>query len=90
MATAAWLALSTGVFVVYHPISARLWYAPGRRLFSDPAFLFQCALLGLACGLAYLLSGSLWWAVLIHWLAVLLWLEPLGGRRLLAAGPPLS
>ncbi|MEB3331826.1 MAG: CPBP family glutamic-type intramembrane protease [Synechococcaceae cyanobacterium] len=76
----AWLALSTGLFVFYHPISARLWYAPGRALFDDPRFLGQCTLLGLACALAYGLSASLWWAVLIHWLAVLVWLEPLQGR----------
>ena len=90
-AMGAWLALSTGLFVLYHPISARLWYPPGRILFDDPRFLGQCTLLGLACGLAYSLSASLWWAVLIHWLAVLVWLEPLQGRLLLSAAvnPPL-
>lgn len=79
-ATLAWIALSTGLFVLYHPLAARLWYPQGRTLFADPRFLVQCTLLGLACGLAYVLSGSLWGAVLLHWLAVLLWLEPLQGR----------
>ena len=79
-ATLAWIALSTGLFVLYHPLAARLWYPQARTLFADPRFLVQCTLLSLACGLAYALSGSLWWAVLLHWLAVLLWLEPLQGR----------
>ncbi|MEB3264500.1 MAG: CPBP family glutamic-type intramembrane protease [Synechococcus sp.] len=85
-----WSALSVGAFVLYHPLAARLWYAPGRRLFRDRRFLLQCTLLGLACVVAYQATGSLWAAVLIHWLAVLLWLEPLGGRRWLETGtaPP--
>jgi len=80
-ASLAWIALSVGLFVLYHPLAARLWYPQGRQLFRDPRFLLQCSWLGLACALAYSLSGSLWWAVLIHWLAVLIWLEPLQGRQ---------
>jgi predicted Abi (CAAX) family protease len=86
IATAPWIALSTGLFVLYHPLAARLWYPQGRQVFNDPRFLLQCTLLGLACALAYGLSGSLWWAVLIHWLAVVIWLEPLQGRRGFLAG----
>ncbi len=87
--TLPWIALSIGLFVLYHPLAARLWYPQGRALFRDPRFLLQCSLLGLACALAYDLSGSLWWPVLIHWLAVVLWLEPLQGRRgLLPATSP--
>lgn len=81
----AWMALSVGVFVLYHPVAARLWYRPGRILFDDPRFLQQCTLLGLACCLAYGLTGSIWWPVLIHWLAVVVWLEPLQGRFALGA-----
>ena len=83
LALLPWIALSTGLFVLYHPLAGRLWYRQGRRLFDDPRFLLQCTLLGLACALAYSATGSLWWAVLLHWLAVLLWLEPLQGRLLL-------
>ncbi len=89
----AWSAGSVGAFVLYHPLAARLWYPPGRRLFRDRRFLLQCTLLGLACVVAYQATGSLWAAVLVHWLAVLIWLEPLGGRRWLEAGtapPPLA
>lgn len=84
IATAPWIALSTGLFVLYHPLAARLWYPQGRQVFNDPRFLLQCTLLALTCALTYGLSGSLWWAVLIHWLAVVTWLEPLQGRRGLA------
>lgn len=80
-ATAAWLALSVGLFVLYHPLAARLWYPQARQLFDRPVFLEQCSLLGLACGLVFASTGALWTAVLIHWLAVLSWLEPLQGRQ---------
>jgi predicted Abi (CAAX) family protease len=78
---AAWGALSVGLFVLYHPIAARFWYPRGRVLFRDPRFLSQCTLLGVACVLEYSLTGSLWSAAGLHWIAVLVWLEPLGGRR---------
>jgi predicted Abi (CAAX) family protease len=78
-----WIALSVGLFVLYHPLASRLWYRQARALFDDPRFLVQCTLLGLACALVYVVTGSLWPPVLIHWLAVLVWLEPLQGRRLL-------
>jgi predicted Abi (CAAX) family protease len=34
----------------------------------------------------YQLSGSIWPAVGLHWLAVVVWLERLGGQQKLAAG----
>jgi predicted Abi (CAAX) family protease len=77
----AWIALSLGLFVLYHPVAARLWYPQARQLFDDPAFLLQGTLLGVACSLAFVATGSLWPPVLIHWLAVLIWLEPLRGRE---------
>jgi len=80
----AWIALSTGLFVLYHPLAARLWYRRARPVFDDPRFLVQCTLLGLACALVYVVTGSLWPPVLIHWLAVLVWLEPLQGQLRLA------
>jgi predicted Abi (CAAX) family protease len=76
----AWIALSVGLFVLYHPLAARLWYPSARAVFTDPRFLVQCGILGLACAVVYVVTGSLWPPVLIHWLAVLVWLEPLQGR----------
>jgi predicted Abi (CAAX) family protease len=55
-------------------------------LFRRVDFLGHCAWLGLICGLAYLATGSLASAVLIHWATVVAWLEGLGGRSLLGRG----
>jgi predicted Abi (CAAX) family protease len=83
----AWMLLSLGLFVLYHPFAARLWYPQARALFNDPRFLVQATLLGVACSLAYVLTGSLWTPVLIHWLAVVIWLEPFRGRQRLGLAP---
>jgi predicted Abi (CAAX) family protease len=36
------------------------------------------------CTIAYLSTGSIWAAVLIHWIVVVVWLKFLGGDRRLA------
>ena len=82
----AWGALSVGLFVAWHPLAGRLWYPQGRRLFDDCRFLLLATLLGMACVIAYLATGSIWPPVLIHWLVVLTWLELLGGRWQLGQG----
>jgi predicted Abi (CAAX) family protease len=83
----AWSALGIGLFVLYHPLAGRLWYRRAERVFHDPRFLLQTALLGVAATVLYQVSGSLWPAVLLHAVAVLVWLERLGGRQHLAVGP---
>lgn len=83
----AWMLLSLGLFVLYHPLAARLWYPQARALFNDPRFLVQATLLGVACSLAYGLTGSLWTPLLIHWLVVVIWLEPFRGRERLGLAP---
>lgn len=87
---AAWGALSLGLFVLYHPVAARCWYPPGRGVFRDGRFLAQCALLGGACVLIYGVTGSLWPPVLLHGLAVTLWLWGLGGRARMQEQPQPS
>ncbi len=67
LAMAPWLALSVGLFVAWHARRSRA--------------LGQVGLLGFACGLVVLVSGSLWPAVLLHWLAVLIGGEGLGAER---------
>lgn len=79
-----WFALALGLFVLYHPLAAISWYPAGRPLFLRGPFLLQCSWLGLLCGLLYLQSGSLWPPLLLHWGAVVCWLEQLDGRRQLA------
>lgn len=76
-----WAVLGVVLFVGYHPLAGRLWYRPGRSLFDDPRFLGLCALLGVVCTIAYLATASLLAPLLIHWLVVLIWLDPLGGRE---------
>ena len=74
-----WSILSLLVFVIYHPANALTFFPQGKETFLDPVFLTLAAILGTACTLAYNLSGSLWLPVLIHWLAVVLWLLCFGG-----------
>ncbi len=89
-AALGWGMLSVGLFVLYHPLAGASWYPAGRRVFRDPRFLLQCALLGIVCVLAYRLTGSLWPPVLIHWLAVVVWLGALGGREHLVVVRPTA
>jgi predicted Abi (CAAX) family protease len=72
--------ISLSIFILYHPLLAKTFYKPGYPLFFDPIFLVQAGLLGLACTMAYWLTGSLWGILLIHWVIDWLWLYTLGGR----------
>ena len=83
-AALGWATLALAAFVAYHPLAARLWYPAGRELFHDPRFLALCGALGLVCTLSYWSSGSLLAPVLVHWLVVLVWLDPLGGTTQLS------
>lgn len=76
-----WGCLSLVLFVAYHPLNALTFYPVGRSTFMNPVFLLLAAVLGVACSIAYLLIGSIWPAVVIHWLGVTVWLLLLGGYR---------
>ena len=76
-----WGIVSLVLFVLYHPFSARTYYQAGNPTFFEPIFLLLSGLLGLACILVYAATGSLWAAVGIHWLVVVVWLWGLGGRQ---------
>lgn len=84
LALLPWMALSVGLFVLWHHLARWSGLISTRRSdLEDPRVLVQTALLGVACGLAHVVSGSLWWAVLLHWLAVVAGRECLGdGRQL--------
>jgi predicted Abi (CAAX) family protease len=71
------------VFVAAHPLNARLFWPASLALFANPYYLGLAALLGLACSAAYLISGSIWPSILIHWISVVLWILLLGGQALL-------
>lgn len=73
LAMLACMALSVGLFVAWHGLTARKADGTGQSQRRDPRFLPQTALLGVACTLVYVVNGSLWPAELLHWLAVLAW-----------------
>jgi predicted Abi (CAAX) family protease len=82
--TAIAIFLSTLLFIIYHPANALTFYRPGRPTFWDWRFLSLAGLLGLTCAICYQLSGSLWPPVIIHWLAVSIWIIGGGGRARLS------
>lgn len=70
------------LFVAWHPLNA-LTINPGAgEIFTDPYFLLIAFFLGIACAISYIYSRSLWAAVIIHWLTVVVWVIFLGGRNL--------
>jgi predicted Abi (CAAX) family protease len=69
-----WVSISLVAFVLYHPFNPF-----AQTFFSSPIFLLGAALLGLICSLSYLKSGSLWTAMGLHWIIVIVWLLLLGG-----------
>lgn len=80
---AGYAALSTALFVAWHPLNAATVNPGAAGLFFDPVFLTLTALLGITCAVAYIRTRSLWPPVLIHWLTVVVWVLFLGGRNLL-------
>lgn len=76
------VAISTILFVVWHPLNA-LAFNPGAiPLFLDPWFLVMVSALGVTCGYSYVVSRSIWVPVIIHWATVMAWVLFLGGRNL--------
>lgn len=71
------------LYVLYHPLNAFLFFPAARAVFYDPVFLLLAALLGGCCTLLYRRTGSVWPAVLLHWLSVAGWLVLLGGEAAL-------
>lgn len=68
-----WVVLSWLLFIAYHLHP----FTPA--FFKGIAFLSGAGLLGIACTLSYLQSQSIWTAVFIHWLIVVVWLLLFGG-----------
>ncbi|ACK70757.1 Abortive infection protein [Gloeothece citriformis PCC 7424] len=81
-----WGTLSLFIFVIYHPLNAKTFYKRGYPTFFQPIFLILTTLLGLACIVAYSLTGSLWIIVILHWIVVVIWLFLLGGEAKLDGG----
>ncbi len=71
--------LSLGAFVLWHPLQVALELPSANPAFSQPAFLAVAAMLGVACTISRIRSGSIWPAVVIHWGIAVLWGTLLAG-----------
>ncbi|MBD2357482.1 CPBP family intramembrane metalloprotease [Tolypothrix sp. FACHB-123] len=74
-----WAMVSLLLFIVYHPFNAKTFFKAGYPTFFKRDFLTLASLLGIICNLAYMLTGSLWVIVCIHWVVVVVWLIIFGG-----------
>ncbi|MFX0145773.1 MAG: type II CAAX prenyl endopeptidase Rce1 family protein [Candidatus Hodarchaeota archaeon] len=81
--TLLWAGIGLFVFILFHPINGLFIRSSARPLFTDPLFLTFAGLLGSACTAAYLISGSIWPPMIIHWVAVTPWILLLGGGNAL-------
>ena len=72
-AALAGAAVSLAAFILWHPIQVWIGWFTGQAVFLTPAFLMMAGLLGLACTISVHRSGSLWCAVAIHWVVVVVW-----------------
>jgi predicted Abi (CAAX) family protease len=81
--TLFWAVVSLVIFILWHPINGLFIRKIARSFFTDPLFLTFAGLLGIACTTAYLISGSVWPPMVIHWAAVTPWILFLGGGNAL-------
>jgi predicted Abi (CAAX) family protease len=65
-------------------------YGQLNGLFKLPRLWLLGALLELLCTLTYVFSNSLWLTLGFHWLIVVLWLLPFGGKYLLWSHKKIS
>lgn len=65
--------LSLAGFVLWHPVQVWLGLPMAQPVFTEPAFLLLVAILGALCTALTHLSGSLWPAIILHWLVVIGW-----------------
>jgi predicted Abi (CAAX) family protease len=77
----AWISicLSTALFCGWHVLEAATFLPRAWPLFTRPDFLAWTVILGLCCAALRRRSGSIWTAVILHWLAVVVWQGWLGG-----------
>lgn len=78
---ALWALLSLILFIIYHPINASTFFKQAYETFFNRIFLCLATLLGIACTIAYVLTGSLFVIVMIHWIVVVVWLMAFAGMK---------
>jgi predicted Abi (CAAX) family protease len=74
-----WGGIGLFLFIIYHPLQTVTTFPAAFATFNHPVFLLLTAFLGIACTLAYWRSSSIWTAIFIHWIIVVVWLVLLGG-----------
>jgi uncharacterized protein len=77
------IALALLVFLLWHPLNAFLFFPSVVPLFCGWRFLTVTALLGLACTALWRRTRSLWPAIILHWLVVVVWKTFLGAPRMI-------
>lgn len=77
---------SSILFVLWHPFNAYFLNQEAQELFYNIYFLIIVFILGLSCGISYIISKSIWTPIIIHWLTVLIWIVFLGGINLINKG----
>lgn len=78
--------VSAILFTLWHPLNAYLFNHGAQPFFYNPYFLVIVFILGVCCGISYILSKSLWVPIFYHWLTVVIWVLLLGGRNLVKEG----
>ncbi len=73
---------ATVIFVLWHVFEALTFMPAAAPVFLRADFLATTVVLGLACGWMRWRTGSLWPAVLLHWLEVAGWQIWFGGGML--------
>lgn len=82
----SWILISLILFLVSHPINGITFSPNKKEVFFQPIFLVLAFLLGVVCTILYCNSGSIWTAVIFHWLIVSVWLTCLGGAKQMNIG----
>lgn len=73
------VAVSTLLFVLWHPLQAPLFGPRWAELVLNPWFLLSAGALGIACARLYWKTASIWPPVLLHWTVIILWKALFGG-----------
>ncbi len=76
-----WAGLILLLFILYHPLNAKIFKKQGDPTFLQPIFLVLAGLLGLILTITYAVTGNLWIVVFMHWIVVVVWLQLLGGMK---------
>ena len=77
----SWILISLVLFLISHPLNGMTLSPNKKEVFFQPIFLVLAFLLGVVCTILYCNSGSVWTAVIFHWIIVSVWLACLGGSE---------